>query len=81
MLMTVAIIIELSGRGAGDAQNVEGGTRTRCHQNILERAESSARGDGGKHEVGLSTGGDSRKHDWRAQLWGGLFVQAGSQTV
>jgi len=53
MLRVIAIMIELSGRGAlVDTQNVEGGTRTRCHQNSLERAGSSTRWDGGKHGAG-----------------------------
>jgi len=47
---------------------VEGGTKTRRHQKILLRA-------------GLTTGGDGGKHEWSAQLWAGLVVQARSQTL
>jgi len=60
---------------------VEGGTRKRCHQNSLESAGSSTRWDGGKHGARSSTGGDGGKHQWLAQLWAGMCVQAGSQTV
>ena len=50
-LTTITIIIELSGRGAGDAKDVEGGTRTQRHRNILLH-------------VGLATAGDCGKHEW-----------------
>jgi len=55
-LTVIAIMIELSERGPEgqvvDTQNVESGTRTRCHQNSLERMGSSTRWDGGKHGAG-----------------------------
>jgi len=51
-ITVIAIVIELSGRGrVVDTQSVEGGTRTRCHQNSPKRAGSSTRWDGGKHRV------------------------------
>jgi len=49
-------------------KDVEGGTRTRRHQNILLHP-------------GLATGEDGGKHEWWAQLRVRLVVQAGSQTV
>ena len=49
-------------------KDVEGGTRTRRHLNILLHA-------------GLATVGDCGKHEWRAHLLARLVVQAGSQTV
>jgi len=36
---------------AGDTKDVEGGTRTQRHRNMLLL-------------VGLATGGDGRKHEW-----------------
>ena len=51
MLTVIAIMMNSQGEGqAVDTQNVEGETRTQCHQNSLERAGSSTRSDGGKHE-------------------------------
>jgi len=41
----------IMGEGqAGDTKDVEGGIRTRRHQNILLRAGLAAGGDGGKNE-------------------------------
>ena len=56
-------VVRERGRRVGDTQDVEGGTRTQCHQIILERARLSIRGDRGKHGAGSSAGGDCERHE------------------
>ena len=55
-LTVIAIMIEMSGRGAGSRYSKCGGrdknTMSLSSQNSLERAGSSTRWDGGKHGAG-----------------------------